>query len=241
MPVLKKKNRTDNARRTTMPNFPDNPEIPEMSAMRVKDIPYDNTPAGVDKKPDMDMPRSMLLHDMAKVAHKKPFKDELKQRYHIYKDISEYFDSKAHKKCDILPVCGNCGGENTHRLTYAMTVQRSKWFVETENYCVDCGKYTSYDFAEPDHDFRGIGEQTVPFIGQIHPRAKKMLPIVNAKLKRWRDTFGPDYEWPETEMIDVNCDDGSWKVTTEEEQKEIYEEALMELNTRNPADPHPAA
>jgi len=98
MPVLKKKNRTDNARRTTMPNFPDNPEIPEMSAMRVKDIPYDNTPAGVDKKPDMDMPRSMLLHDMAKVAHKKPFKDELKQRYHIYKDISEYFDSKAHKK-----------------------------------------------------------------------------------------------------------------------------------------------
>jgi len=89
MPVLKKKNRTDNARRTTMPNFPDNPEIPEMSAMRVKDIPYDNTPAGVDKKPDMDMPRSMLLHDMAKVAHKKPFKDELKQRYHIYKDISD--------------------------------------------------------------------------------------------------------------------------------------------------------
>jgi hypothetical protein len=30
-------------------------------------------------------------------------------------------------------------------------------------------------------------------------------------------------------------------VTTEEEQKEIYEEALMKLDTRNPADPHPAA
>merc|ERR1712070_325877 len=175
MPVLKNRNRTDGARRTTMPNFPENPEIPEMSAMRVSDIPYDINVEEHPHNPDMDMPRAMLLHDMAKVLHKKPFKDELKQRYHIYKDLSEYFDSKSHKKCDILPVCGNCGGENTHRLQYAMTVQRGKWFVETENYCIDCGKYTSYDFKEPNHDFTGVGVQTEPFIGQIHPRAKKML------------------------------------------------------------------
>lgn len=217
-----------------MPNFPDNPEIPEMSSMRVEDIPYVvNEEMHNNPVPDMDMPRCWLLHDLAKVEHNRPFKDEMKDRYRIFKDLHEYFDSKSYKKCDILPVCGNCGSENTHRLQYAMTVCRGKWFVETENYCIDCGKYTCYEFKEPGHDFTGVGVQTEPFIGQIHPRAKKMLPIVNKKLQRWRNSFGPDHKWPEHGMVDVDPNDG--KITViEDATPGNYEVEDPELITIRP-------
>merc|ERR1711971_874158 len=167
----------------------------------------------------MDKPRCLLLHDMAKVRAKQPFKDELKQRYHIYEDLTDYFNTKSKKKCDILPVCGSCGSENTHRLTYTMTVNQNKWWIETEIYCIDCDKYTNYDFKEPNHDFTPRGVQKAPFIGQIHPMAKQMLPIVDKKLQRWRDRFGPDYEWPSYDMIEIDGEDGSFEEieTTQEE------------------------
>lgn len=43
MPVVKNA-RSDGALRTTMPNFPDNPEIPMLSASRVHDVPYIQIP-----------------------------------------------------------------------------------------------------------------------------------------------------------------------------------------------------
>merc|ERR1712031_150896 len=92
MPVQKSKNRTDGARRTVLNNIPDDPEIPEMSSMRVSDMPWDLQSNPLHPNPEMDKAQCLLLHDLHKVKCKQPFKDELKQRYIVYKDLSEYLD-----------------------------------------------------------------------------------------------------------------------------------------------------
>jgi len=101
--------------------------------------------------------------------------------------------------CQILPICLNCGSEHTIRIQCKMTVCRGKWFVETENMCLDCRKYTQYDFKDPDMR-PPVGEQTHPFIGQVHPKAKKYMKEQRIRTNKKRVARGEE-PLPEPVML----------------------------------------
>merc|ERR1712166_908144 len=108
MPVIKNP-RSDGALRTTMDNFPDNPEIPMLSSSRVHDVPYIQIPNDHYPKPGKcEKARAMFMKDMEMVDNNRPYKLELKCRYITFKDMDHYWESPDggnKKKCDILPTC----------------------------------------------------------------------------------------------------------------------------------------